>query len=403
MKEQHVLASCVQSRDAFSLVADHVLRDDLSEQGWIIWEGIKHYYDGDTTTKTIDASILGDHVARGIAVDKHKDMFRTLCTTLGEFNVSPANVVEDLLATKRQVVGNKLAAALLANGDTELLRLEYDRLSDATALEDDEKPEIRRGLSVADLVSTGFTEENLISLMPPSLNKRLEGGVKPGHHIVLFARPEMGKTMMTIEMMSGFLAQGLKVLYIGNEDPIDDINMRVVNRLSGMQKFEVLNAPGKADKLARAAGYENLLLYSASPGTPREITQLIVEHKPHVLVLDQLRNLNMMDDNYVLALEKAAKQARQWAKRYSCVVVSVTQAGDSAQGKNVLDLGDVDFSNTGIPAQADVMIGLGANDQLKARGEVCISLPKNKVSGRHEYFTVITQPALSKLSDLTNT
>jgi hypothetical protein len=82
------------------------------------------------------------------------------------------------------------------------------------------------------------------------------------------------------------------------------------------------------------------------------------------------------------------------------VVVSVTQAGDSADRKNVLDIGDVDFSNTGIPAQADVMIGLGANDQLKQRGEICISLPKNKVSGRHEYFTVLAQPSLSKVTPL---
>ena len=400
MREQHVLASCVQSREAFSLVADHVKRDDLSEQGWIIWDSVKGYYDGDTTAKRIDADILGDQVARGIAVEKHQDMFRKLCTTLGEFEVSPANVVSDLIATKREVVSNKLAAALLAKEDTDLLLLEFDKLRDATTLEDEEKPEIRQGLSVEDLVNTGFTEENLIQIMPQSLNERLEGGVKPGHHIVLFARPEMGKTMMTIEMMSGFLSQGLKVLYIGNEDPIDDINMRVVNRLSGMSKYEVLNRPREADALVRAAGYENLIMYSAAPGTPREITRLLEEHRPHVLVLDQLRNLNMMDDNYVLALEKAAKQARQWAKRYSCVVVSVTQAGDSAQGKNVLDLGDVDFSNTGIPSQADVMIGLGANDNLKGRGELCISLPKNKVSGRHEYFTVLTQPSLSKLSDL---
>lgn len=340
-------------------------------------------------------------MARGIAVDKHKDMFRTLCTTLGEFEVSTANVVEDLIETKKEVVSNKLANALLTKDGVDELLLEYDKLCNTTSLEDEEKPEIRQGLSVEDLVATGFTEDNLITIMPESLNDRLEGGVKPGHHIVLFARPEMGKTMMTIEMMAGFLAQGLKVLYIGNEDPIDDINMRVVNRLSGMTKLEVLNQPGKADALAREAGYESLLLYSAAPGTPREITRLLEEHRPHVLVLDQLRNLNMSDDNYVLALEKAAKQARQWAKRYSCVVVSVTQAGDSADGKNTLDLGDVDFSNTGIPAQADVMVGLGASDQLKARSEICISLPKNKVSGRHEYFSVLAQPQLSKLSSLT--
>ena len=119
-----------------------------------------------------------------------------------------------------------------------------------------------------------------------------------------------------------------------------------------------------------------------------------------MLVLDQLRNLNMKQDNYVLALEQAAKQARQWAKRYSCVVVSVTQAGDSAEGKSVLDMGDVDYSNTGIPAQADLMIGLGANKKNASRGEIVFNLPKNKISGKHEYFPVATDPTLSQLIPL---
>jgi KaiC/GvpD/RAD55 family RecA-like ATPase len=400
MREQHVLASCVQSRDAFQLVADHVNRDDLSEQGWIIWQGVANYYDSDTTAKTIDPAILGDQVARGIAVDKHKETFVHLCNGLGEFEVSPANVVGDLIETKKEVIEQRLGAAFAAKEDTRELLDEYERLQELKDFEDEDKPEIRQGLSVEDLVNTGFTEENLITIMPEPLNDRLDGGVKPGHHIVLFARPEMGKTMMVIEMMAGFLDQGLKVLYIGNEDPINDINMRVVNRLSGMTKLQVLNKPREADRKARERGYENLVLYSAAPGTKREITRLIESVKPHALVIDQLRNIDMNDENYVLALEKAAKAARQWAKRYSCVVVSVTQAGDSADRKNVLDIGDVDFSNTGIPAQADVMVGLGANDQLKQRGEICISLPKNKVSGRHEYFTVLAQPALSKVTPL---
>lgn len=400
MREQHVLASCVQSRDAFQLVADHVLRDDLSEQGWIIWQGVCNYYDSDTTAARVDTAILGDQVARGIAVDKHKEVFVRLCETLGEFDVSPANVVSDLIDTKKEVLEHKLGAAFAAKQDTRELLDEYERLCELKDFEDDDKPEIRQGLSVEDLVNTGFTEENLITIMPEPLNDRLEGGVKPGHHIVLFARPEMGKTMMVIEMIAGFLGQGLKVLYVGNEDPINDINMRVVNRLSGMTKLQVLNKPREADRKAREVGYENLVMYSAAPGTKREITALIESVQPHVLVIDQLRNIDMNDENYVLALEKAAKAARQWAKRYSCVVVSVTQAGDSADRKNVLDLGDVDFSNTGIPAQADVMVGLGANDQLKQRGEICISLPKNKVSGRHEYFTVLAQPQLSKVTKL---
>ncbi len=400
-REQHILASTMKSREAYEQIESHVEHNDLTEQGWIIWQGIVQYYRADEACTTVDAGLLGEAVSRGMSADKHKDMFRSLVANLADFDTSPANVVEDLLAHKREVCGHELASALLTGGQVERLIGEYESLRQRTTLEGEgEDAEIYQGRDVEELCREGFDPEGLIQVWPPSLNARLDGGVKPGHHIVLFARPEMGKTMTVIDMMAGFLHQGLTVLYIGNEDPITDINMRVVNRLSLMNKFDVLNNPKEADRRCREKNYELLIMASLAPGTPREITSLIKAHAPDVLVLDQLRNLNMGNDNFVQKLEEAATQARNWAKQYSCVVVSVTQAGDSASGKAVLDLGDVDYSNTGIPAQADVMIGLGANDKNLARGEIVMSLPKNKVSGKHEYFAVLTEPTLSQLIPL---
>lgn len=401
MREKQILASAIKDRDAYETALPHVGHDDFSEQGWVIWSGISEYYDTDNSATCVDSSILGEAVTRRIAADKHKDMFRRLVDSLASLEVSAPNVVEDLLATKRDVAGKQLAQSIV-NGRHEWDLLEnYRVLMEADGLSDDMDEEgARQGFSVAELVAERFDIGNLIRVFPTSLNDRLDGGVKPGHHIVLFARPEMGKTMMTIEMMAGFARQGLRVLYIGNEDPLDDITMRVVNRLSGMTKAEVMKDPETADAKAREAGYESIILQSLAPGTAREITALIEKHQPEVLVLDQLRNLNMHQDNYVLALENAAKQARQWAKRYSCVVVSVTQAGDSAARKAVLDLGDVDYSNTGIPAQADLMVGIGANDAHAKNGEVVLSLPKNKISGNHEYFACAVEPLLSKILPL---
>ncbi len=400
MKEKQVLASVIKDRKAYEAVADHIDRNDLSEQGWIIWRGVGNYYELDPSATGIDAELLAEAVCREVSIEKHKTMFRDLVGSLAGLEPSVDNVVADLLATKREVVGQELANALLTNGDVPSLLDRYQSLMAAESLGEEEGAEVRQGHGVASLVEQGFDPEGLIQVWPPSLNRRLDGGVRPGHHIVVYARPEMGKTATVINMMAGFLHQGLTTLYIGNEDPIDDINMRVVNRLSGMNKFDVLNSPEEADERARAANYDLLIMAALAPGSPREITQLIEEFAPDVLVLDQLRNLNMGQDNYVQKLEQAATQARQWAKRYSCVVVSVTQAGDSAEGKSVLDLGDVDYSNTGIPSQADLMLGLGANQQNQARGEIVLSMPKNKISGKHEFFPVQIEPTLSELIPL---
>jgi archaellum biogenesis ATPase FlaH len=397
VKERHVLSSTIKSREAYDAIADHVGRDDLSEQGWIIWEGITKYYETDPVCGRVDTAILSDDITRQLSADKHRSMFVSLIGTLDEFEASPANVVQDYIAHKRELVAQRLAAALLAHEDPERLLSEYDDLSSRTELGDDNEEEDRQGYSVMDLCASGFDPDSLVHIYPLNLNERLDGGVRGGHHLIVFARPEMGKTMLVIEMIAGFARQDLTCLYVGNEDPIDDVNMRIVNRMSGMTKLEVLNRPQVADEKIRTVGYDNVILHSASPGTSREITGLMEKYNPHVLVLDQLRNLDMKQDNYVLKLEEAATQARQWAKRYNSVVVSVVQAGESAAGKAVLTLGDVDYSKTGIPAQADLMIGMGATDQMARNGEVVLSLPKNKISGKHEYFTCLVDPLLSKV------
>ena len=63
-------------------------------------------------------------------------------------------------------------------------------------------------------------------------------------------------------------------------------------------------------------------------------------------------------------------------------------------------MGDVDFSNTGIPAQADVMVGIGMDASLEAEGLRTISLPKNKVSGIHDNFPVRITPQLSRITSV---
>ena len=398
MKERNILGAVIHSREAFDEIKHFVGRDDLSEQGWLIWEGVVDYYDADQAAETVAIEVLCGTVTRKVSADKHKDTFKNIIMSMGEFDGSGPNIVSNLLEHKRELVGHRLAAALLSGDKPIGLLANYQELLEATDLnEDKDEEEDRRGFSVSEMVATNFDPSGLIRVSPSSLNARLDGGVRPGHHIVLFARPEMGKTMMVIEMMHGFAQQGLTTLYVGNEDPIADINMRLVNRLSEMTKLEVLNDPETADSKSRECGYESIILHSASPGTPAQITRLIEKYNPQVLIIDQLRNLNTGNDNYVLKLEEAATHSRNWAKKYGMVAISVTQAGDSATNKAALDLGDVDYSNTGIPAQADVMIGLGANQNHKDAGELVISLPKNKVSAIHEAFAVSTEPHLSKI------
>lgn len=403
MAERNLLASVLASREAFDTIHQHVREGDLSEQGNIILTHAAAYYERDADATQIDADLLARDVGRSLSNPKHREMFDKLITTLGGTDCSPANVIHDFIEVKREAAGAKLASALAAAASADKVRPlldEYTKWESCTTLEDyDDVSEIYIGENVANIVGTTYTD-GLIEIWPKTLNDRLDGGLLRGHHMLIFARPEMGKTMMLVNMIAGFLHQKLNVLYVGNEDPISDIVMRVVSRLTGLTKYEILEDPDLADQAARTKGYDNLVLAGLAPGTPGQIQKLIDEYSPDVVLIDQLRNLNVNEEHFVQKLEKAATSARNLGKSNNVLVVSVTQAGDSASGKGPLDMGDVDSSNTGIPAQVDVMVGIGATVDDEASNRRILSLPKNKRSGNHEFFPVGIDPQLSRVRSL---
>jgi archaellum biogenesis ATPase FlaH len=185
-------------------------------------------------------------------------------------------------------------------------------------------------VGTASLLSKHFDKSGLIELWPRPLNDLVDGGAKPGHHILVFAPTEMGKTLMVINMVAGFLRNGHRVLYIGNEDPAPDILMRMMTRMTGLTKYEIMEKPDEAQKLLDQRNWNKFVLAALAPGSFGQIQKLVEKHNPKVVVLDQLRNLNVESENRTQALEKAATSARNLAKRNNVLVVSVTQAADSA-------------------------------------------------------------------------
>ncbi len=91
---------------------------------------------------------------------------------------------------------------------------------------------------------------------------------------------------------------------------------------------------------------------------------------------------------------------RNLAKKNDILVIGVTQAGDSGTNKLRLEMGDIDFSNTGMPAQMDLIIGVGSNEEYDSKSWRMISLPKNKLSGEHLYFPVMVDTKTSKVTSI---
>jgi len=401
MNEQKIIGSLIQSRDSYQKLAPALSDEDFSTEGALLVSSISEYYDRDPEAKEVDPDLLFARIERKLSNPKHVQVFKQIIQNTAQ--VSTPNVVEEFLALRRKNAGLRLAQAL-SEGTNEnrihSLMEEYNRFSiqeEGTGSDD----ETFQGHDLSDLMED-LKPDNLIKILPMALNRRLEGGAQRGHHILVTARPDMGKTATVINMMRGFVhpKQGLKVMYCGNEDPIKQILLRTVSSLSGMPKMEVFKEPQRAQEEARKAGYDNIIFKSLSPGTFREIRSAVSQFKPDVVIIDQLRNMHVGTDNMVERLERAAIQARNLAKSENVLVVSVTQAGDSATGKAILSMSDIDSSKTGLPGQVDLQVGVGATEDQKANGLRTLSIGKNKLSGDHGYFTVRINEQLSRISSL---
>ena len=402
--EKELLAASLLRRDSCYLILSYIQLKDYGREFQIILGKIKEYYERDREANNVNRELLVGQLAESVTNEKHLQRFTSLIDEALGTPTSIANVDELILKAKLNEVGDRLAAALANREDAKAVPLveEYNKLRQLTTIEElnAQGVEVYTSDDLEEMIRMEIAREGGLKIYPLALNDRLDGLLSPQHHVVTFARPEMGKSALNITIACGFARQGADGIYFINEDRTQDIYIRILSNLTGMTRREIHADPEKARDLALSAGLGHVRLIALSPGSLRQVEAFVDKYKPKWIVMDQLRNLDVREANKVLQLEYATTGMRTIGKKYNCITVSTTQAGDSAEGKSVLEMGDIDFSNTGVPAQADVLLGLGGTPQQVEQGIRVVNLPKNKVSGRHENFVIRLNPFLSRYSSI---
>ena len=376
MTEGKFLAALVQGREHYDAISSTDLGEYISDKGKIILDTIAEYYEADQTARSVDLEILGNRLAR--KHPKHENLFRTVISSFVE-PVSGINILMEVVSLKKEALREKLIAALAGGKESYVTSLvqEWQELVIPVG---DKTASVYNGVSLDELLSK--TEEGgRLLLTPQDLANEMGGGPLRGHNTVIFARPDVGKTAAAITIAASALRQGLRVLYCGNEDPAEVMIERLISNLTNVPLSKLTLDTTRIMSAASNAGYGNFFFVEMYPGSPEEIEKHVRQVEPDVLVVDQLRNLKDKDSNRVIQLDSVARTLRNIGKKYKLYNFSLTQAGDSAENKLYLDMGDVDFSNTGIPGAADCMIGIGANREYLAQGWRMLSFPKNKIGG----------------------
>lgn len=403
--ELKILNAFLVGREYYDKIVDHINPKDYSQETELLIGAIGRYYAKDPNAGSVDVDLLLEQVSVELKNDKHRPIFQRILDNARNCETSAPNVEQLIISIKRKEAAEKLSTALV-NGkydDADAYMEDYRHLRSVDSLDEalgkegiKVVPSQRASEMIAQETAQG-PSRGFIKVYPKVLGMRLDDGIVPGTHIVVYGVPEIGKSALAISIACGFLRQGLPGLYIENEEAVIKTRERFRSNLSKMDKWEIRADPNWADDVAFENGFGLATFVDAAGESFRDIEDLIAEFKPKWFVVNQIHNVYVKAENEVLRRERAAQNVRRLAKKYGAIGISVTQADDSADGVPFLAANNVYFNNTGIPGSADIMIGVGADPGMLERGERGISLPKNKVNDNHDQFIVRLIPQLSRI------
>lgn len=381
--EHLVLANAIASRKAFDAVMSTGHNEQLRDTGKALWTVIEDWYDRDRDVASINVDMLKQRLAQ--VYPNHEEEFVQLVDSLDGY-AAPENFREILLESRRAVLREQMTIRLMENKEDEFRELlgQYNNLGTDT----DDGLRSFVGSDVGDLLEVVETG-NRIPLAPAGLNEVIRGGMLPGHHATIFGRPEAGKSLFAINCLVAAAAAGYRVGFWENEDPIVTTQLRVAQCITNTTEDELRAGGDKVRRRLEQAGWYDRIHFRDSPsGTLYEIGKWVDDLGLDFLVVNQLAGVRVRGDNRVLELEAIAKGLREIAKSRQCAVLSVTQAGDSGDAKRILQMGDIDWSNTAIQAACDLLVGFGVDDELKIMHRRVLSLCKNKLGNKHEAIMI---------------
>lgn len=393
MHDGKVLAACMASRRAYDAVARHVDPSEFSPQFGAWWPIVEKWYDKDPDATAADVSIVREK-GRVLLPPSHRDSLLGWYDDL-DISASPLNVVDHLLAGKRQLVYLRLQAAC-SRADEESVTDAYNELAELQIITRESGTYSGDWHPTVQNVFEPMSEAGRIHLMPPQMDKRLR--VLRGDHIILIARPNMGKSLTWLNMVGALVMKGKKVCVFENEDPLPRDALRLMANLLDRPTDLVEENQVAAIEASMRRGMNNVRWRKGTPGTVEEIDAWLEREKPDFVVVNQLRNLSMRgqsNNSMVSRLEALGTAVRVLASKHNCVILSVTQAGVSAEGKAVLSMSDLDNSKTGLPGACDHIIAIGATEEMEATGRIMFSFPKVK-GPRIEPFMLTTDPTRTR-------
>ncbi len=402
--EQHILFKLLLNHEFFTensrFILDEYFGTDLQKLYTTVVTAHKRY--GRTITiPEVREMHFSDNA---VLTEAKKHNINILLTAITEAEDIQKDVADDLLQILyRREVGRRVANAALkiADGRTE-------NFSDIQKLVNDFKETSFKEIDVLEAVSTDIQDiiDGVATTVKwdfniPSL-KEFVKGIGPEIFSIFFARPEVGKTALWVSLVAapgGFAHQGAKVSAIINEEPAYKTMSRCLTAATGMIMEDIPLHRDEAKALFKPIE-DNVKLHNAVDMSIDALDRHVEEEEPDILIIDAMDKVRI-EGGFARRDEKLQAlyiRGRELAKREELAVIAISQASADGHNQGTIDYNILEGSRTGKAAEADLIIGVGANPILGEYLRI-LNVNKNKITGSHPALTCILHPQLSTYRD----
>ena len=230
------------------------------------------------------------------------------------------------------------------------------------------------------------------------------GRVKPGQLGHIFARPNVGKSSMAINLgvktAVGLTRAGKEgnILFLNNEEDIGRMRLRALSCMT-QKTYDQIDANYDAcvDTWDKYGG--DRIKFIGNMVHIAEIEKHIRNFQPVLTIIDQGPKVRIYDKDLseVQRLQTLYNLYRELAKVYNTALITLGQADSAAENKEILTLSNLDGSKVGIPGELDFCLGIGAND--KHPGRRFFNVAKNK--GRMGHGVMEFNEEICRYTDVT--
>lgn len=281
-------------------------------------------------------------------------------------------------------------------------RLESHKLDDLSAADHEVSVDIE------DVLKNSHVSDDGLPFSLPCLQQGA-GPLRPGDTVFVPARPETGKTTFLVNQATYMMehSKATNALILSNEEDGNRVMIRLYQAALNMTTKEILDDPAGARSKyeAKYGSIDRIRVIHASPLHRRDVERAIERYNPDLILfnmLSKIRGFGNKNAEDVDVLSAQALWMRELANGYGAAAMTAWQAGGSAHGKPWIEQDDMYGSKTGVPAEADLIIGIGKAVDSTGTSSIpenhrYIHLSKNKLMGdsktvealRHGYFNAV--------------